>query len=659
MGPYQFREEDAERFALSTGIKFFRTGRELTFTECPYCSGRTRDKKTFAINLDTGKFNCFRASCGAKGNMITLAKDFNFSLGQNADEYYKPARRYRSWKRPEAPIEPKGAELIYLGDRGISEQTVRKYQITSRDADIVVFPHIDENGNIQTIKYRNAHPQEGQSKEFFERNCRPILFGMYQCNLENKTLIVTEGQIDALSVAEAGIENAVSVPGGVNSFTWIPYCWNWVNQFNRIIVFGDHEKGRVTLYKEFLSRWKEKVWCVREEDYLDCKDANDILRKYGADQIRRCVENAQQPPVTQIIEIADVPDVDVNKLPKLKTGLHQVDDLLKGGLPMGQLVLITGKAGDGKSTLANQIALNAINEYYKVFLYSGELPNFMLKAWLTFQAAGPDHVRNVAEEDKPPQYEVDPEAREAISNWLRGKAWMYDNKIATDDEEEQQKLLDLIEQAVERFGAEVILLDNLMTAMDLQPDNGAQDKYDRQSLFIKKLAKLALNRNVLIILVAHKRKSNGFAGINDSVSGSADIVNLASIVISYERPNIKPISTTVEELDTSASIEDQKRQKERIKKQQVKLAKEIAENEELERKRYLKITKNRIFGDINEKGWLLKFDESSKRIYMSDGERKKQMGWLELAGKPMRADGLIDADPEIELPWEGETDGNV
>jgi DNA primase len=309
MGPYQFKEEDAERFAASTGIKFFRIGRELTFAECPYCSGRSRDKKTFAINLDTGRFNCFRASCGAKGNMITLAKDFNFSLGQNADEYYKPARRYKSWKRPEAPIEPKGAELIYLGDRGISEQIVRKYQITSKDADIIVFPHIDENGDIQTIKYRNAHPEEGQSKEFFERNCRPILFGMYQCNLKNKTLIVTEGQIDALSVAEAGIENAVSVPGGVNSYTWIPYCWNWVCQFDRIIVFGDHEKGKITLYPEFLSRWKDKVWCVRAEDYLDCKDANDILRKYGTAQIRKCIDNAQQPPVTQIIEIADVQDV--------------------------------------------------------------------------------------------------------------------------------------------------------------------------------------------------------------------------------------------------------------------------------------------------------------------------------------------------------------
>ncbi len=591
MGIYQFKPSDAEDFARSIGAKFFQRGSELFFEKCPYCGGTTSDKKTFSINLRTGKHKCFRSSCGAHGNMITLARDFNFSLGQNADEYYRPQKHYKIFKKPEAPIEPKDEAVAFMESRGISAEVVRKYQLTAKE-DLIVFPHFDQNGCIQTIKYRNPAPKEGESKEFFERNCKPILFGMFQCDPSNKTLIVTEGQIDSLSVSEAGFENAVSVPGGVNSFTWVPYCWDWMSQFERIIIFGDREKGKITLYSDFQQRWGSKVWCVREEDYLDCKDANDILRKYGADQIRKCIENAAQPPIPKIIDMSEVEDVDINAIPKLRTGIFQLDEVLCGGLPFGQLVLITGKSGDGKSTLANQIMVNAVNEGYKSFIYSGELPNYLLKSWMTFQAAGKRHIteKDLGTQGRK-QYMVNEKEKKMISDWFAGNVWIYDNRIASDEETEQTQLLEIMQRVIEQNGARVLLLDNLMTAMDLEPDKTAQDKYDRQSVFLKKLARMALKYEALIILVAHKRKMES-KEVNDTVSGSSDIVNLASIVISYERGN--------KEDDDNA--------------------------------RRLKVTKNRLFGELTKgKGLLMDFDFASKRIYDHDdnGELQRHYNWEE------------------------------
>lgn len=594
IGPYQFKEEDALEFARSIGAKTFTHGKELFFTSCPYCHS-TKDKNSFSIDLRTGRFNCFRASCGVTGNMITLAQDFDFSLGQNADEYIRPRKRYKVWNAPEKPIEPKEVALAYLEDRGISPETIRRYQITSKD-NLVVFTFFDQHGQPQTIKYRNTQAAEGQSKEWFEKNCKPILYGMEQCNTENKTLIVTEGQIDSLSVAEAGLENAVSVPGGVNSFTWVPYCWDWIQQFDKIIVFGDHERGTVTLYADFLQRWKNKVWCVRPEDYLDCKDANDILRKYGPEQIRKAVENAKQPPISNIVDLADVEEIDVNELEKLPTGIMRLDDTLRGGLPFGQLVLITGKSGDGKSTIANQIIVGAIDQMMPVFIYSGELPNFMLKSWITFQAAGPGHTHS-SKRYGSKAYEVDADAKARIREWMRGRVWIYDNRIATDEDMEQIKLIELLEDVIERKGARVILLDNLMTALDLEPDGNA-DKYDRQSAFMKKLARLALKHNALIILVAHKRKM-GSSETNDTVSGSADIVNLASIVISYERG--KP--------------------------------------EDGDNIRWLKLTKNRVFGRLNN-GIKLTFDEKSRRVHEVDADPAWKYSWE------------FDDQGVDDLPWE-------
>ena len=84
-GMYQFDPDDAYRFAKEQGIRTRQNGGELIFSVCPYCRSTTGDKNTFAISLKNGAFNCKRSSCNAKGNMLTLAKDFNFSLGRDVD----------------------------------------------------------------------------------------------------------------------------------------------------------------------------------------------------------------------------------------------------------------------------------------------------------------------------------------------------------------------------------------------------------------------------------------------------------------------------------------------------------------------------------------------------------------------------------------------
>ena len=578
-----------------TGIGFKLIGKEYSFARCPYCNEKAGiNQRKFSINADTGQFHCFRASCEASGNLIRLAQDFNFSLGRDADAYYGIGnkRHYRVFKKLD-PIEPKDAAIEYMKSRGIQEDIVRKYQITANENGIIVFPFLDEKGQMQFIKYRNPSPKEGENKEWCEKNCKPILFGMDQCNLDNKILIITEGQIDSLSVAQAGIENAVSVPTGAKGFTWVPYCWDWLHNFNKIIVFGDHEHGTITLYNELADRLKYRVWHVRVEDYKDCKDANEILQKYGPAQIRTCICDAEQLPINKAIPLNKVENVNPFELEKLPIGIEYADKVLCGGLPFGQLILLTGKAGDGKSTFASQMLLSAIEHGYKCFAYSGELPNYLFKSWIDFQAAG---TKNTYEQWARWQYDQKPraikeDALQKIGEWYKDRIWLYDNTDFTDDDDDT--LSALLEQVINQYGVRVILIDNLMTAMDLEKGLG-HDKYEKQSLFVKKMARIALEYDVLIILVAHKRKDNGFTEVNESVSGSLDIINLASIVLSYERPSKKML-----ENDSSITKDD----------------------------RMLKITKNRLFGNIDTYGTVTSYDYASKRIYSNDFEHKREYGW--------------------------------
>ena len=89
-------------------------------------------------------------------------------------------------------------------------------------------------------------------------------------------------------------------------FTWLANCWDWVNKFEEIVVFGDYEKGKITLIDTLEKRLQKKVKCVRPEDYLCEKDANDILRKYGKEALVKVVENAELRDVKFVKRLANV-----------------------------------------------------------------------------------------------------------------------------------------------------------------------------------------------------------------------------------------------------------------------------------------------------------------------------------------------------------------
>lgn len=615
MSYYEFKESDAWDFSRSSGIAAKQKGEELQFLSCPYCrGGRNGDKGTFSINLRTGQFKCLRSSCSVSGNMVTLAKDFDwFSLGRDVDAYYKAGNRhkYRRFQKKTEPIKPKPAAVTYLESRGISSGTTEKYQITvqTKNENVLVFPFLDAAGVMQFVKYRKTDFDRGKdtAKEWCEANCKPILFGMYQCNPGNKTLIMTEGQIDSLSVAESGIENAVSVPTGKNGFTWVPYCWDWLQQFETLIVFGDNENGSITLLDDMKRRFRGTIKAVKQQDYKGCKDANELLQKYGKEAVRRAVEWAECVPVQRIIRLSDVKTVDLFSLPKISTGFKTLDKVLAGGIYLGQTVIVTGKRGDGKSTFTSQILVNALDQGIRVLAYSGELPDYFFKRWMDFQAAGKHNVIDRAAENGNISYFVTNEKISKIEEWYRERAYLYDNQSTSDDELED--LLQTIEKAVQQYGIQLVLLDNLMTALDV---GMSVDLYRAQSKFVDKLVKMAKRLQVAVILVVHPRKNRFGNDDTDEVSGSADITNKVDIVMTYKR--------------NLASFENAER--------------------------VVTVSKNRLTGKlaVGEAAIPLYYDEASKRICEDKADFIKPYGWEK------DEDGFIQITQEqagqMEIPFE-------
>lgn len=595
---YEFKSEDALRFASDVHAETFAKGGELHFKYCPYCGGgKSKDKNTFSISLANGAFNCKRGSCGRKGNMITLAQDFaEFSLGDDGiDDYYKKRERFRKIVKRPVPI--RDGAIEYLGKRGIPEEVTRRYQVTThKDNDnVMVFPFYDENDEFWFIKYRNIVFEKGKtngSKEWCERNKKPILFGMNHVNFENKVLVMTEGQIDSLSCAAAGIENAVSVPFGKNGFTWVPYCFNFLSRFDELVVFGDYENGEISLLEGMKTRFRGTVKHVRPEDYKDCKDANEILLKYGQEAVRECVENAVPVPVPGLRKFRDIQRVNLRNLERMDTGIKEIDK--KVPFYFGELIILTGSAGDGKSTLASQWATMAIDQGYPTMIYSGEMSDYMVKNWIDFQLAGKRYLNNYDD--------IDEETYERIKDWPGyGKLYYYDADELQD--ESSETIFTVLKEGIQQCGIRFIVIDNMMTAMDAVQ---APDLNQAQTAFTKRLAKVAQESGVIIVLIAHPRKGRLGSFSNDDIAGSSNVVNRAHRIIRYARPDEKELQET--------GI------------------------------RSLTVLKDRFAGHVITNGITLYFEEETKRI-SDNGKFDWAYGWETDKG------GFVEADDYSEVPF--------
>ena len=585
---YQFKKDDAVNFAAALNYETRQKGNELEFKRCPYCHGGDHgDYWTFSVNMDSGAFKCLRASCDQSGHFVELCRDFDYRLDFELPKIYK--------KLPQVKPNSTDYAIEYLGKRGISSETVKRFRITTQKANrhVLVFPFYDEEENLTFIKYRNTAYQKGDSgaKEWCESNTMPILFGMNLCNGFDR-LIITEGQIDCLSVAEAGYDNVVSVPTGAMGFTWLSNCREWIERFREIIVFGDCEHGKITLLDTIKARMPKEICVksVRPQDYLGEKDANDILCNFGVRNVRVCIENAEIPTLSNVKQLADVQSVDINKLDKITTGIRDLDRTIRG-MAMGQLVILTGKRGEGKSTFMGQIICEALDQNRTVFAYSGELADFHFKRWIDFQLAGEKNITESVNKYGDKDYSLPNSVVKSVSDWYRNRAYIYDNNYLVDSNEQSEfeTLPETIEKVILQYNAQLICIDNLMTAMERVTEQS--NLYLAQSNFVGRLKAIAQKYAVVIILVAHPKKSTGTEqDENELVAGSADITNKADIVIKYQRNR-----------DTSIDADGM-----------------------------IKVTKNRLMGTLRagkDDAIPVYFSNKSKRIYDVDQDFEKVYGW--------------------------------
>ena len=511
---------------------------------CPWHKDKT---PSFIWNPKNNSAHCF--SCGRNYGIIDLYLAQGMSYLEAVEKLFKQVDiEYNfsnkdvqdfSYRYPKREHSDRANVEKYLGLRGISTKTLDYADVQSDIYGNVAFHYYNSNDILMTVKYRlgrkfNKEKDHNKCWSQKDSDFAPLLFNMNRID-PAKPLLVVEGEIDCLSVIEAGYSNVVSIPNGCANSQWIQYNWEWLEQFDKIILWFDSDEAGIKARNDILYRlgtWRTYYIEINPEDTTPngarIKDANEVLYFKGKDRVLQYINKPLEIPVENVSDLSKAEDFDIEHAEGLYTGIKELDDQIYK-LTFGTLNIITGKSGEGKSVFVNQVAIcQAVQQGYDVFVFSGELPAPILRNWVETNMIGREYITM-----KDGHVRVfNPEQRKLMQNWYAGKVLVYDDDYNTT----ATSLLNKMEELARKCGTKVFLIDNLMM-IDLECNEEGRLQAEKE--FVNKLIFFAKKYNVLVFLVAHPRKTGEIRVTKEDIAGSGNIVNLAHMVFSVHRYTAK------------------------------------------------------------------------------------------------------------------------
>lgn len=223
----------------------------------------------------------------------------------------------------------------------------------------------------------------------------------------------------------------------------------------------------------------------------------------------------------------EIEDEDRSKIITIPSGIIQYDKECCG-FDKPSLSVWSGSNGSAKSTLLNQVALNAMNQDFKVAIYSGELRGKKLKRWIMYQAAGKAY--NVKSKYNDYDYYTPQNIKDKIALWAKDKLFNYNTQYSHNIEQVCKE----IENICKKQQVDMVIVDNL-SCLDIENLDGTIN--EQQKTAIKMMLRLANELEVALHIVIHPRKSLSYL-TKDDISGSKTITDLADCVFIVHRWNL-------------------------------------------------------------------------------------------------------------------------
>ena len=516
---------------------------------CPLCHDRRTNKtdRALSINTQTLEYHCHY--CDAKG---VLKSKYNDVITHD-NKYFKAIKKDYIKPKPKEEKNNKFSEsfLEYFRGRGISGKILSEAMVTQETE---YFPQKNGrcgcigfnyylNGELINVKYRT------RDKDFkLISGARLIPYNIDSISLdkfkegEEKYVIWTEGEFDTLTYIECGFNHVVSVPNGAsNNTSYIDdFIEEYFDKLDVIYISVDNDNNGMILRKELIRRFGEEK--CRIIDYpKPCKDINEVLVKYGKDEVIKCFKSYTELKPDGVKELIDV-ETNLDYLfyhgfePGAKIGIPSFDKIIS--FKVGMLCVVTGIPSHGKTFALNFILsrLNLLHDW-KVAFFSPEFYPIYEHIGQILETLG--GKRFISENYNIQEYEV-------MKDYVcRNFFWLDADDTDVNSVMERSRYL------VKKKGIKALVIDPFNALTDKNKQNMRQDEYI--SDFLQNLRAFARKYAIAIFLVIHPTKmqklENGLYPVCDlyNCKGTSEVFDKADIGLTAwrnEQENYNEIHVT-------------------------------------------------------------------------------------------------------------------
>jgi twinkle protein len=255
--------------------------------------------------LDKGVWNCHY--CGY-ANSLNHTEDWE-------KPFYNPIPLSRKKPEYKKPKPPSGAgkrigtkALLWFAGRGISEKALTDLKVTEGEE---YMPQ--KNANANTIQFNYYHNGELVNTKFRTGDkCFKLVSGaeLLPYNLDGikgtREVIITEGEMDALSFHTAGRTDVVSVPNGANAN--LSYFDDYIEEYfddKETVYIAVDSDAKGTLLRDELVRRFGIERCRIMSYGEGCKDANEHLMKFGPQSLLQHLDQSKEIRIEGVFQVSD------------------------------------------------------------------------------------------------------------------------------------------------------------------------------------------------------------------------------------------------------------------------------------------------------------------------------------------------------------------
>lgn len=520
--------EDVKGYLTRRGVALKRApGGDEYVLPCPKCN----ESSDCSINSTTGLWHCFRASCGAGGNLYQLQVAYGdaYAAGgaqEVARSVYRPARRpvkppeeiaggddWRSWATALASDPRAQVARDYLASRCLTEATLEVGRIGWRPSPdrlvgeapngVIAIPIFREPSDdspamvkLRWVPPEPIDPRKGKPMRYQRiKGGTDALFAPLGLKPGSEPVLVCGGELDALSALQAlsAINESMQVVAPTTGEgSWTDELLEQLSGCEDIVIALDNDPpGRKAAEKLALQlgrhRCRIATWGKKDANATLVAgelDAFDVLTMIGA---------AAATGSEGVVSIGALADRLVAELfgagsPAGKsTGILALDRVV-GGIRSGEVIVLTGETGTGKTTFATQLGLYRASCGDRVLWCPFEIGSTAQAELLAWQYLGRD-----------PHVAGEVETRRALAK-LESTCRVLDHYGAVD----QDKLESTLRYACGRAGVDLVIIDHL----DYAAGFGA-GQWDRHDSLIAMLQRLVLEMSIAMIVVKHPDKGGG------------------------------------------------------------------------------------------------------------------------------------------------------